>query len=137
MDNTTPASLVRIGSLHAHITGDFRYADELRVHWDPNTDTVRVRVFTTGAVGGMDSGRSDSYEPRAEFDQSCQPVTKEVMALIKKAIGSSRFLFKQYGKPTKNFRWVPNTPGLNAKNCTGAIVWARETHRVQTNQESR
>lgn len=137
MDNTTPSKLVRIGSLHAHITGDFRYNDTLTVHWNPDTDMVRVRVYTTGAVGGMDGGRSDSYEPRAEYDETCEPVAKDVMALIKKAIGSNRFLFKQYGKPTKNFRWVPNTPGLNTTNCRGAIAWARETHRVQTNQESR
>jgi hypothetical protein len=128
--DTTPAKLVRIGYLHAHIGYDTRYSDDLYVHWDPNTDTVRVRVFTTGAVGGMDGGRSDSYEPRADFDQTCQPVAKEVMALIKKCTTSDRFNFKQYGKPTKNFRWVPNTAGLNTTNCRGAIAWARETHRV-------
>jgi hypothetical protein len=129
--DTTPAKkpLVLIGSLNAHITGDFRYNDSLKVHWDPETDTVRVRVFTTGAVGGMDSGRSDSYEPRADFDQSTgpKPTVKVVMDLIKRAISNDRFLFKRYGKPTKNFRWVPNTPGFSAKLCAGALAWARET----------
>jgi len=129
--DTTPAkkSPVVIGSLSAHITGDFRYNDSLKVEWDPNNDTVRVRVFTTGAVGGMDSGRSDSYEPRAEFDRSTgqQPTAKDVMALVKSAIANSKFLFQRYGKPTKNFRWYPNTTGLSNKLCAGALAWARET----------
>ncbi len=129
--DTTPATkpLVLIGSLNAHITGDTRYNDSLKVEWDPNTDTVRVRVFTTGAVGGMDSGRSDSYEPRAEFDRSTgqKPTAKDVMDLVKRAIGNSQFLFKQYGKPTKRFRWYPNSTGFSAKLCAGALTWARET----------
>ena len=127
--DTTPKP-IRIGSLHAHITGDFRYNDELRVEWDPSTDTVRVRVFSTGAVGGMDSGRSDSYEPRANFDQRTgqKPTAKDVMVLVQRAINNSQFLFKRYGKPTKNFKWYPNSAGLNAKLCAGALAWARETN---------
>ncbi len=132
---TTPAkkNLVLIGSLHAHITGDFRYYDNLKVHWDPNTDTVRVRVFGSTAVGGMDGGRSDSYDPTCSWDQSTgqKPTAADVMALVKRAIGCSRFLFKQYGKPTKHFRWYPNTAGLSLKLCAGALAWARETHAEQ------
>lgn len=122
--------LVLIGSLHAHITGDMRYFDDLKVHWDPNTDTVRVRVFGSGAVGGMDSGRSDSYDPSCSWDNSTKqkPTAKDVMELVKRAINNSQFLFKQYGKPTKRFRWYPNTTGFSAKLCAEALTWARETN---------
>lgn len=129
MVNTVKKHPVLIGYLSAHVPGDFRYSDSLRVHWDPETDTVRVRVLTTGAVGGMDSGRSDSYEPIAEFDRATMqgPTAKDVVALIKQALDNNSFFFKRYGKPTKNFRWVPNAVGFNAKLCTEALAWARET----------
>jgi hypothetical protein len=120
MDNTpAPKPLVLIGRLHAHITGDFRYCDEMKVHFDPNTGKVRVRVFTTGAVGGMDSGRSDSYEPKSDFDQTCDANARDVLALIKRAIAVDRFLFKQYGKPTRNFWWVG---GSKAYGLSQALV---------------
>jgi hypothetical protein len=77
----------------------------------------------------MDSGRSDSYDPSCSWDHSTgqKPTAKAVMDLVKRAIGNSQFLFKEYGKPTKRFRWYPNSTGFNAKLCAGALAWARET----------
>ena len=40
-------------------------------------------------------------------------------------LGQSKFLFKRYGKPTRNFRWETGETGLSAARVAAALDWAR------------
>jgi hypothetical protein len=48
------------------------------------------------------------------------------MPVIKRIISNDQWLFKQYGKPTKKFRWNNNSlVGLNMSNLASAIANAK------------
>lgn len=117
---------VTIGTISANIAGDYRYTDTLRVELDVESNTVTISVFTTGAVGGMD-GPGGATEPRADFTSSCPADPKATLALVKGVLAQGRYNFKNYGKPTKNFRWVGvEKRGLSLALVKQAIELARE-----------
>jgi hypothetical protein len=116
------SSPIDIGYLNAFIPGDRRYTDTLRVSYNPQDDTVTVEVKDTSAAGGMDS-HYGAGEPNSAFKQTTKPgaKTSEVMQLIKSCINDSRFLFKSYGKPSKNFNWPQIGKGLSTALCSAAL----------------
>jgi hypothetical protein len=113
-----------IGALRASIDGDLRYTDRLRVSYNQDDDTVTVSVSESAPAGGMDSFTPsisrDSYSETYPADD-----LKSIMNSIKYAVGSSKYAFKRYGKPTKNFKWVKSLVGLNMANLAASIAQAR------------
>jgi hypothetical protein len=122
---------VKLGSLNAHIPGDYRYSDSLNVMFNPNDDTVIVTVNETGAAGGMDS-QYGATPSRESFKRVSKPGASaaEVMMIIKSVINNDSYLFKRYGKPTKNFVWGsvynPIGKGLSSAMCAQALARVRK-----------
>ena len=115
---------VRLGGLTASIPGDERYTDRLEVLYDPETDKVTVAVGESAAAGGMDTlgGGSMGFGG----DRVTVPADpRSVMSAISGMLGQSKFLFKRYGKPTRNFRWETGETGLSAARVAAALDWAR------------
>lgn len=122
-----------IGGINSCIAGDYRYSDRLRV--DLHDDgRVSVTVRCTGAVGGMD-GPGGAYDAGTDFSRITkpQPTAKDVMAIVREALGSDRFSFRRYGKPTQRFTWVcgdhritGRRRGLSVAICAEALAFARK-----------
>ena len=102
--------------------GDFRYTDSLTVLLNPDK-SVTIIVDETGAAGGM-----DTFNGSTELMQTLKRTTRsnanaiEILKLIKSVIGNSSYLFKKYGKPSKNFYWFhTDERGLNVRLVDSAI----------------
>ena len=112
-----------IGQLTSCIAGDRRYTDILEVSWDYGTRRAVVAVRMVSPVGGMD-GPGGCHAPKLykTWETGENPSAAEVVKLIKSVVGDTRFSFKAYGKPSKNFTWRgTDVKGLNAKLCAAAI----------------
>jgi len=113
-----------VGHLYANIAGDSRYSDTLNIEYNPTDDTVTVSINSGSPSGGM-----DSFAPTAsskDFTRTVPATAKDVMPVIKRIISNDQWLFKQYGKPTKKFRWNNNSlVGLNMSNLASAIANAK------------
>lgn len=118
---------IRLGNISACIAGDHRYTDSVSVTYDWKSEGVYVRLYHSGAVGGMD-GPGGSYTPHVSRERfltlTCGPA--EIVKAVREMIKCSDIIV-HYGKPTKRFCWfadVENTPvrGLSMKACEAALA---------------
>jgi len=117
---------VRLGGIYACIGGDHRYGSQLSVF--VNGATTTVTMGANAPIGGMDGpGGSHPFEDRDTI--VCKTNAKDIVKAIKKLIDrESPAIIKQYGKPTKNFRWLCQEPypaqgkkGLSVAKCQEAL----------------
>jgi hypothetical protein len=115
---------VELGRLRASIPGDSRYTDTLTVSYDPASDTVSVKIGATVALGGMDT-LGGATTPFGGGERAVPADPRAVMAEINRAINDSEYLFKRYGKPTRNFKWMTGEMGLSTAKVAAALEAAR------------
>jgi len=111
---------IPMGSLIASIPGDTRYADRLSIAYDPSAGRVVITVSESAAAGGMDSFTgSSSFGGEQVF---ANPDPESIMKSLSRVIQNPSYLFKRYGKPTKNFTWA-GTPerGLSLRLVKAAL----------------
>lgn len=132
---------IKIGYLHANIAGDYRYTDSMEIRYNPEDDTVTVEVSETGSVGGMDS-YAGTTSPAVDFTWTSKPSARasEIARVCRDVLSDTKYNFKRYGKPTKNFNWV-NTreKGFSMANLVGELdaVRARFTEEWDEDQKSK
>jgi hypothetical protein len=123
---TSLGQKIYMGGLYAQTPYDERYSDTLKVEYDPGADRVVITVSQTAAAGGMDSftGSRPFDPPYGGESVSVSPDPASIMDSLQGVIQNPKYLFKAYGKPTKNFTWVgigPN-PRIPEKGLSRARV---------------
>ena len=116
-----------LGYLSANIAGDTRYTDTLQVWHSRSDESVTLTVKSTGASGGMD-GNGNTTDMGIKLTVSLPDGVKagEVATAIKKILADTQWNFKEYGKPTKNFRWIPSNHGVSVSVVQASLDHARE-----------
>jgi len=116
-----------LGSLSANIAGDHRYTDTLKVMHSRSDESVLLVVQSSGASGGMDgNGGTTNMGIQMTVNLPNGVKAGEVLKAIKKILADTKWNFKAYGKPTKNFNWN-GTYGLNLSIVSDALEsWRSE-----------
>lgn len=123
-----------IGSIYACIAGDHRYGTSIKVYG--NAKRLEVRLMSTAPLGGID-GPGGTYEAEHKVLRAwdfTQPLTnaqsalfaaRDLLTYLKRAFKEvDSGTVAQYGKPTKNFKWVTDggtVYGFNTKIAATAI----------------
>lgn len=119
--------MIQIGYLSAHIPGDFRYNDVLKVMYDTEQDCCVCRVESSTASGDMDSFDTLSTYGTKDMCTGAMPTGAVLVKLIKTVMGNSEYLFKRYGKPSKSFKWLlTKKVGLSAALAQETLHIARQ-----------
>ena len=121
----------KIGSISAHIPGDYAYSDYIRVSYDIDTDDACVESFCTAPAGGMDARQYGNVETSTGKWLLRKPTGKELIRIIKGPAFKVADLVPKYGKPSKSFGWIVDddpdpTEGLNVKLVDRALQYAKD-----------
>jgi hypothetical protein len=103
-----PRGEIEIGTLYAGAGGMLGgVVDKLIVSYNNATDVVKVEV---GAGEAIDSSQEFSPDD-----------VRGIMAAIKTAIADPIYSFKEFGKPTKRFKWKDGSIGPSPANLQSTL----------------
>jgi len=108
---------ILLGTLHASIKCSSGYWDDLIVDYDTETRLITCKVMNcTPFSDQYDSDKTTP--PTLAFSETCSPSTIHLHSLIKRIVQDPKHLFKQYGKPSKNFIWRDPQSGAYFKGIS-------------------
>ena len=117
--------MIRIGEISACIAGDSRYTSRVQV-WS-NGDVVEVRLYESGAVGGMD-GPGGRFELPGKVLSTVPFKAKDISIAVRHACNADDTI-RRYGKPSKEFRWGqywhPVAQGISVAKVKVAMEWCK------------